>query len=261
MMTMPQINPRWRLQLEGQTEDIGLLEELVSKSIQNADDYMIVRMSGVVVLQALEVVPQGVEPSPPRESTPSFNVPVLTTIKWDTLATHDEVVSKALPVLKVLSGCLTLLTVSAPITIGTVYEICPDGRIQATRDTTLAYRVRPPKEEYPSAFQFRRVVDLTDKVDVLGDLLAMYAQEPDWFVVYKMIEAIEKHIGGERKMMACPYLEGAELKRAKQMANSARHLDSSTHRPPTELMALSEAQALLRRSVTALIGEISKRVA
>jgi hypothetical protein len=33
---MPEINPRWRVQLEGLAEDIDLLEELVSKSIKKS---------------------------------------------------------------------------------------------------------------------------------------------------------------------------------------------------------------------------------
>jgi hypothetical protein len=217
---------------------------------------MIARMNGVVVLEALEFEPPDAEPATPREATPAFNIPVLTSTRWDALSTPEEVIEKASAVLQILSGCLTLLTVSAPITIGTVFEILPDGRIQSTRDTTATFRVRPAKDDFPTPAQFRRTVDLIDHVNVLGDLLAIYAQEPDWFAVYKMIEGIENHIGGERAMRDCSYLEGLELKRAKQMANSVRHLDNSLHKPPSTPMTIEDARALMRRSIMTLIKEL-----
>lgn len=257
---MPGIDPRWRVQLEGRAEDIDLLEHLVSNSIRKADDYLVSRMNGVVVLEPLELVPAGIEAPPPRERVPQSNVPILTSTRWDSIDKPEDVVTEATSVLKVLSGCLQLLTVSAPITLGTVYEILADGRINATRDTTIPLLIRPPKEEYPTPAQFRRVVELTDHTDILGDLLAMYADDPDWFAIYKMIEGIENHLGGERAMRDCPFLKGAELKRAKQTANAVRHLDNSLHRAPADPMSLDDARRVMRESIISLVEEVGKTV-
>lgn len=245
------------MQIEGLQEDIALLERLLNQSFQEPDDFVIARMHGVSVLNNLRLAPANTPAVAPAENVLFNDVPVLMTIRWDGLNSHEEAFDKATAQLKILSGCLSQQTLSGPLSIGTIYEITKDGGCLSRRISAISWRVRPSETDYPSPTQFRRIINLSDSVDVIGNLFSMQAEKPDWFAIYKMIEAIEDHLGGENKMKSCSYLDGPELKRAKQMANSVRHIDSSKHRPPAQTMTVDDAWALIRRSTSALIAELT----
>jgi hypothetical protein len=82
-----------------------------------------------------------------------------------------------------------------------------------------------------------------------------FVQGKDWFDLYLAVEGLEAHVGGgEAKLPQHPGAD-ANLKRAKQMANSFRH-SGGVHSAPKPPMTLSEARKVILNSISGIVATI-----
>lgn len=228
-MPVIRINPRWGAQIEGLAEDIAELEWALSNSSQFEDDFTIARIE---------------------------EVPILVSTRWDDIETAPEVEARARSALTLLVGAVNLLYGSRSLNVGTIYEFHPDGRFTMSRMTTFELLVKQQKNKRPSATKFRNVVDLSEEQEWLSSCLTLLGGPKSWFEAYMVIEAIEDYCGSEQKMRASKIFDGAKLKKAKQMANSMRHLDNKKHQPPSTKIELEEVWTVLKSSINSIINQM-----
>ena len=83
--------------------------------------------------------------------------------------------------------------------------------------------------------------------------LELFAHDPNWYDLYKVLDVVEEDVSGERALEAKGWVPRSELKRFTQTANShgavgldARHARNA-FRPPKVPMPLADAVDLIRR--------------
>jgi hypothetical protein len=90
--------------------------------------------------------------------------------------------------------------------------------------------------------------------------LELFAHDPNWYDLYKVLDVVEEDVGGERALEAKGWVPQSELKRFTQTANSqgaagsdARHARDA-FRPPKVPMPLADAVDLIRRLLIAWLA-------
>jgi len=184
------------------------------------------------------------------------SVPIVRALNWDGIDEAGEIATLAEAALRRFSGTLNVYNGAAPFKVGTIYEFKANGQFEMSRLTTVNVRVTRPVEDRISAKDFRNVILLANRHEWLTSALLELAAEADWYGIYRAIEAIEKHAGGEQAMRRSKLYDGDELKRVKRMANSFRHLADSTHLPPVPPVKLGDAMRTVSRSLEAIIGSL-----
>ncbi|WP_394658726.1 hypothetical protein [uncultured Novosphingobium sp.] len=230
-----QIDPRWRVQLEGDADDIADLERALNGSAADPGSYVIYHWE---------------------------DVPTLTTIAWDHFSEPQQAEAAARSALKLFGGLLSLYNLCGPISTGTVYEVLGNGRFHMTRTTELTIRVKPPEEDRIAPAAFARVMSLVDDSSWLASALIELNGDTDWFDVYRAIEAIEARFNhSEQKMKNSPLIDGPRLKLVKQTANAVRHLPSEKHRAPEPPIHIHTAVQDVKAAIIALINfEINRQL-
>ena len=229
-MTTIQSFPRWRVQVEGDEEDIKELERLVNGHIASVDSVFFHRF----------------------EET----VPTLTTTIWDQLDNPNTARIAAASALRLFTGAMNTFDVSGPLSVGTIYEVQTDGRYQMTRYSEIKIVVRKVLSERVNPAEFSRALQRTMKVDWMASAFIDMSPHPDWYSIFRVIEAIEKHFGNEKKMTTSKDIDGKRLKLIKRMANSIRHFPDGTHTPPNPSIKIEDATADVRQALTILVNKV-----
>lgn len=207
-------------------------------------------------LQPLRLLPPGaVEPPPPNPGPGPFPVPCIRSHAWDAIDEVDLVFEQASAALKVFRGCLSLYNGGNRLSLGTVYEINGMKR-GPTRSTKFDIVVKRQKSDWISPQDFRRYLDLANSREWLTSALIEMSSNPDWFSLYRTIEAIEEFFGSEAKMVKSSIVDGPRLKLIKRMANSFRHLPGGVHKPPTPPISLGDASTEVSKALRAVIASI-----
>ena len=223
-----QINPRWRARIEGDEDDIADLERLLEGSATARDSFLIRRLEGII--------------------------PILITTRWDELVDHAAVRGAAEAALRLFNGALNIHDVANLLSIGVIYEVQPDGTGNQTLTKEFRIKVKKAPANKPTPQKFAKTIALSQRHNWLASALTNMAGPVDWFAAFRVVEAIEAHLGGEKAMMRSKLINGAELKRVKRMANSFRHLQDGTHLPPVPPVSLDEAGRTLRQALEILIA-------
>ena len=223
---------KWEIQLSGDAQD---LKDLVNSL--RGDDLRIFERDGQYLLESS---------------------------RFDDLSTSEAVRSLASDVLAVLSGAVRLsLGGRTPLTVANVAMVGPDGRrqvfilvsdtfyLRATAEVVImgdngAVEVHRPADEVPD---WVRLALADHKVAKAMRLFG--SREHDWVSLYRLYEVIEEDVGGINSIARHGWATRSSIRRFKHTANSPSATgDVSRHGrepadPPRDLMALSEARALV----------------
>ncbi len=221
------INPRWRVQLEGDLDDIDDLKRLLNGSAKDEFSFIVVDLD---------------------------EIRTLTTTLWDCINTPAEVQLAAQAALKLFCGAVHIYDGCREISVGTIYEAQPDGSLSMSRSTTFEILVKDAEEDRIDPKTFAETIESSKQNGWLFSALIELKSLADWYAIYRTIEAIEIACGGrESDMRNSEIVDGKKLKLIKQMANSVRHLPSGSHRPPVPAIMLNDANLAVKAAVVALI--------
>jgi hypothetical protein len=189
---------------------------------------------------------------------------LLTSTRFDSLSTYEEVASASADMLSLLTGSSRLaLGGRIAITVAGIARIRTDGGrdiFMSLADTVLirdfidleirngdgSIEVFRPAHEVP---QWVKLGFSDQKVAKALRLIA--ASELDWVNLYRLYEVIEEDIGGMEGIVKAKWVTKESIKRFKHTANSPASIgDASRHgkestTPPRNPMELSEARALI----------------
>jgi hypothetical protein len=186
----------------------------------------------------------------------------LVSSEFEDLATRDEVSALARQIIVTVRGAMRLAGIveHAPLELDAVVERGPDGS-----ESKTLYRSAQAAAVIAEAFPPTILISGTPvpppplKAEAAFDndhvaiALALLAEEPTWYDLYKVLELIEQDYGGEKAFYALNWEPEAELRRFTHTANNvgalgldARHarLDWTV---PADPMSLAEATELIRR--------------
>lgn len=220
---------RWGVRLEGDAKGVANLARVVNGSVRGLSD-LFCTVSGPAV--------------------------TLRTREWDTLPDDQTVLAYATETLRTLSGALHYLDGTSPIGLGSIIEWKANGEATQSRLSTIMIYVTRAQPATPE--EFRALLDLGQRHERLGTALALSKPPTDWFDIYKVIEALEDHFGGEKALLSSGLVSSYELKRVKQMANSFRHV-GKVHRAPVPPVSLEDAKKAVRSYLEAVIQHERQR--
>ena len=221
------ITPRWRAQIKGDEDDIADLERLLNGSVTASDSF---------------VIDRSVE-----------NISTLTTTRWNELNCDPAVRRAAETALRLFNGALNIHDVVNRLSVGTIYEVHPDGKYQMTFAQEIRLKAKKAAADKVTPQVFARTIVLSQRHEWLASALIEMAGYIDWPSAYRVVEAIRKHIGNEKAMVRSKLIDGTELIRIKRMANSFRHIADGTHLPPEPPVSLDDAGRTLRQALEILI--------
>ena len=181
-------------------------------------------------------------------------VPVLTSAEWDQTDDPSEVQKLAEAALSTCFGCLNLLNVCGAMTLGTVYELKAAQQCVMTRFSHVKISEKQPADKRASPELFQKVLAVARKHEWFADCLGVYVEEPTFYSVYKAVEAIRRHSGGEAAMKARNDLNGSRLAKVKTVADYHRHIQSSNRAKPNPFYSLDDCV----KEVTQAIGVLLK---
>ncbi|WP_126665494.1 hypothetical protein [Croceibacterium ferulae] len=168
------LNPRWRAGLEGEAGEIAELERLLNSVATDAYSTFVWRIDA--------------------------STAAITTHAWDHVDTPTEASELAESSLKLFVGAMRLHSAGNPLTIGTMYEVTESGELRLTRDTKFRMFVKPAHPQSPA--DFCRALALARDRDWLASALIELSTDIDWYVIFRIIENIERFCGGgERDML------------------------------------------------------------
>lgn len=182
---------------------------------------------------------------------------------FDGLSDPSEVRDVAEAMVSVLRGAVELVGDPSPVTVGSVFRVWKEGRIDAFISASFPARLRivgrPPKvtvrdslgnvvEPTPTPTPAQQwVASALDNEDI-ADLLTFFGRADNWFDLYKTIEMAEKIEGGEHALRA----NFPGLKLAKMTANSHRHARGYVPESP---ISFQEAHEVVGRVVRTLLSK------
>jgi hypothetical protein len=186
---------RWAVEVEGHGATIIGLETYLAQSLLRASDTFIGRLR---------------------------DVPVLRSRLWDPVNDATVVGQLAQTELALLQGLTKLAAGASPLRVGTIFELAADDAIlQQTRESVNDVYVLANSGD-PSEL-FRERMDVVRQHDALAGAVVELSGRPDWIKIYKAVEYLEEHFGGENKLLAAFPSKRAALKRIKRTSQSVRH--------------------------------------
>lgn len=214
------LKSKWGVELEAEPRDMDNIVQKINGSVALKSDLFISRANSIYILR---------------------------TNRWNTAKSIVDVVALAKSIIDLIRGTIDLLECCGPIEIGTVFEFDADGNIVTQhRETPFRIRIYPADANMVSAADFRRCLDVSMANDKLRMSFSAFSSDPDWFNVYKCIEALKRHYGDENKMLnAFPSLR-SKISLIKRTANSYRHTEGA-FAPVANPMSLEDAGKVLRK--------------
>ena len=186
---------RWAVEIEGHHATISRLESLLNSSLQQESDTFISRLSEVAVVRSR---------------------------LWNNVDDVSFVEQLAQTELAFMQGLTKLAGGASPLGVGTMFELGPGDTIikQIRQSTNSIYVLSRDVDTTPV---FRRRMDVTRQHDALRGVVIELSGLSDWIKVYKAVEYLEEHFGGERQLQEAFPTKKAALKRIKRTAQSVRH--------------------------------------
>ncbi|RYF10719.1 MAG: hypothetical protein EOO77_20935, partial [Oxalobacteraceae bacterium] len=161
---------KWGFEIEGLNVDLENARTRVNTAIETADDPFIALFNSVYILRSA---------------------------RWDAAETYEQVAELATYELGVLRSCIGLFDGVDEIIIGTFFGFDDDDQIvHQSRQSSITVIARAPEAGRASASQFSALYQ-TARRHSLGKALAELSAAPNWFEIYKSLEALENIYGGE----------------------------------------------------------------
>ena len=213
------LKSRWGVELEAGPRDLENIAQKINGSILLKADLFISRANSLYILRSN---------------------------RWDNAETVDDVIALAKSNIDLIRGTIDLLEFCGPVEIGTIFTFDDENQIvRQHRETPLKLRVYPAEADLVSPADFRRCLDVSMANDKLRMSFSAFSSDPDWYNVYKCIEALKRHYGDENKMLnSFPKLR-SKLSLIKRTANSYRHTEGAFE-PVANPASLEESCKILR---------------
>ncbi len=230
MVTNPAkaMKSRWAVEVHGHQATVTRLEAYLAQSIRGGTDTFISRLR---------------------------DVPVLRSELWDGINEPTFIEQLAQSELALLQGLTKLAGGASPLSVGTVFELGDgDSIIRQTRTSTNSVYVLSNVTDDVSVFRQR--MDVVRHHDALAGAVVELSGRPDWISVYKVIEYLEEHFGGEKQLATKYPSKKAALKRIKRTAQSVRHRArafQSINRP----FKLNDAESFLQTLIKEIVSSLS----
>lgn len=224
---------RWAVEIEGHEATIKRLEKLLGDSLRSESDSFISRLR---------------------------DVPVLRTRRWDKVDKASVIEELGQVELALQQGLTKLAGGASPLSTGTVFELGPDESItsQTRRSANSVYVLSRDLED---ELAFRHRLDVARQNDVLRGAIIELSGKPSWISLYKAVEYIEFHFGGEKELHSAFPARKAALKRIKRTAQSVRHRArafADNYVPYDLIEAEAYIQSLLREIVSLIEPSIGR---
>lgn len=223
------LGSRWGVQLEGDAHDLDNLITKINGSILSKDSPFVA----------------------------FFNqVPVLRWIRWDTAPDFDTLKSVAAQDLALMVACMSTLDASLDITIGTLFEFdAEDNFLNRMRETPISIIARKPVEEHATPADFRALLAAATHADAVALALRELTPLPQWFEIYKAMEALIRHYGSESAFFQRFVHFRGQVEIMKRTANSFRHVEGK-FAPIGNPMPIHEAQELIRTLIISAASDV-----
>lgn len=222
---------RWAFQIEGEADDIGDL----ARALNGANGAGGLRVGYLA------------------------QVPALTSPQWDVIDKADEAQALAEAALNDCVGCLNLLNVCGFLKIGTVYEIKEAGRSVMTRYSHVKLNIKKALDERAPPEVFQMIFRIARDNEWFASCLPIYYEEPTFYTVYKAVEAIRRHCGGESKMKARSDFDGSKLAKIKTVADYHRHAQPPSRAKPNPFYSLDECIVEVTIAIDKLLNSETRR--
>ena len=187
----------------------------------------------------------------------------LTSSTFDEMTSRDEVFAEAKRMVPWIKAAIRLAGISptGQVAAHRVEEQTPDGPRSTTYaqvglaaaltisalPPTILIDGKPPPPPPPIP------VELALRDARAARALELFARDPNWYDLYKVLDVIEEDVGGEKSLEGKGWASAKELKRFTATANSlgalgldARHARDAW-KPPKSPMTLEDAVDLIRR--------------
>lgn len=219
---------RWAVEVEGHQTTVARLEAYLAQSIRRETDTFISRLR---------------------------HVPVLRTELWDGVDEPAIVGQLAQTELSLLQGLTKLAGGASPLGVGTVFELgAGDAIIRQTRNSINGVYVLSNSTDPASLFQKR--MDVVRQHDALAGAVVELSGKADWISIYKAVEYLEAHFGGEKQLAAKFPNKKAAIKRIKRTAQSVRHR-ARAFKSITSPFKLEAAEKFLQALLQDIVGAIA----
>jgi hypothetical protein len=219
---------RWGVEIEGHAATITRLENYLGGSLKQASDTFVSRLRDVAVVRSA---------------------------LWDTVDDPAIVGQLAQTELALLQGLTKLAGGASPLGVGTVFELGPDDTIlRQTRDSVNEiYALSQTVDPIPL---FRKRMDAIRRHDALAGAVLELSGKPDWIKIYKAVEYLEEHYGGEKELAAAFPERKSALKRIKRTSQSVRHRARAFDKI-TSPYKLTDAEKYLQLFLKEIINQIA----
>lgn len=219
---------RWAAEVEGHQITVARLETYLAQSIRRETDTFICRLR---------------------------DVPVLRTMLWDGVDESAIVEQLAQTELALLQGLTKLAGGASPLAVGTIFELgAGDAIVRQTRNSINNVTVLSNSTDPSSLFQQR--MDVVRQHDALAGAVVELSGKANWISIYKAVEYLEVHFGGEKQLAAKFPNKKAALKRIKRTAQSVRHR-ARAFKSITSPFKLEEADKFLQILLKDIVGSIA----
>lgn len=195
---MDLLNSSWGVELVGSQEDIDNLFRKLNGSIRSEDDFFVSKLDDCFVLR---------------------------TARWDAARDSKEASQMAGEDLGLLNSCIEMQDAGLGLTIGTIFFFQLDGKVDQSRSSGIKIRVRIADQSSPTAF--KNLVDAARSSDSLRLALSELTPDHGWFEIFKALESLKRHYGGESSLFRAFSAKAGRLKLMKRTANSYRHAAKS----------------------------------
>lgn len=218
---------RWACQVEGEADDIA---DLVA---------------------ALNTAPAIIEYSVAFVAT----VPALTCGLWNAVDDPLQIKALADAAINECVACINMLNVCGEMKIGTLYEFKSDGTCVMQRFSHCKLNIKKPVNERAAPRTVQSLIKLAANEKWFSDCLPVFYEEPTYYSVYKAVEAIRRHCGGEGMLRKRKDMPGNKLVQIKTVADYHRHVQQPKRVRPNPFYSLDECVETVVEALSVLVNE------
>ena len=222
---------RWACQIEGEEDDI---EDLMA---------------------ALNTAP-GIT----RYSIASItSVPALTSGMWNEIDDPLQVKALADVAINECVACINMLNVCGAMKVGTIYEFKPDGACVMRRFSHCKLTIKRPVNERASPQAIQSLIKLAAEANWFSHCLPIFYEEPNYYSIYKAVEAIRRQCGGQSLMRKRIDFNGNKLVQVKTVADYHRHVQPPSRARPNPFYSIDECVEAVTEALGVLIRDALTR--
>lgn len=189
----------------------------------------------------------------------------LVSSRFDALSSRDEVMAEAQRALPLIVAAMRLSGLRPmPIQANRVEEQTRDGpqsTVYAFAFSASAVIAAPGASRDDQSRPAAPIpVEIGLRDEHVARALELFARDPSWYDLYKVLEVIEEDVGGEKALAGKGWASRIALKRFTATANNLVALGSdarhaiSTWKPPVSPMTLDDAVVLIGQVLSAWIA-------